>query len=319
MPGPTLADPMTPLEKFLLLVAAPAVLLCSLVEAVVLSRRGGYDWREFGVSLFDFVLRIAVLVAVPFSLGAPLVRWAWEHRLTTIQVDGWASALALFLLLEFFYYWLHRAGHRVRWFWANHAVHHTPNQLNLAASLRIGAFGKLTGNVLFLLPLVWLGFDIRTVLAALTLNLLYQFWLHATWIPKLGWLEGVLNTPSAHRVHHAANLDYLDANYGGVLIVFDRLFDTYRPERDDLPCRYGLLHPMTSHNPLRVEFAQWILLARDLLKARSPKAVLGHLLMPPGWAPEGPGETTEALREAAQAAVPGTGGQRVGSASSLSA
>jgi sterol desaturase/sphingolipid hydroxylase (fatty acid hydroxylase superfamily) len=145
---------MTPLEKFLLFVAAPAVVLCSLVEALVLSRRGAYDWRELGVSFFDFALRIAVLIAVPFSLGAPLVRWAWEHRLTTIRVDDWASALALFLLLEFFYYWLHRAGHRVRWFWANHAVHHTPNQLNLAASLRIGAFGKLTGNVLFLLPLV---------------------------------------------------------------------------------------------------------------------------------------------------------------------
>ena len=292
---------MTPLEKFLLFVAAPAVVLCSLVEALVLSRRGAYDWRELGVSFFDFALRIAVLIAVPFSLGAPLVRWASEHRVATIRVDDWASVLALFLLLEFFYYWLHRAGHRVRWFWANHAVHHTPNQLNLAASLRIGAFGKLTGNVLFLLPLVWLGFDIRTVLAALTLNLLYQFWLHATWIPKLGWLEGVFNTPSAHRVHHAANLDYLDANYGGVLIVFDRLFGTYRPERDDLPCRYGLLHPMTSYNPLRVEFAQWIALARDLLKSRSPKAVFGHLLMPPGWAPDGPGETTEALR--AQAAA----------------
>ena len=287
---------MTPIEKFLLFVMAPAVVLCSLLEAVVLSRRGGYDWRALGVSFFDFVLRIVMTVTVPFTLGAPLVRWAVEHRLTTIRVDDWSSALALFLLLEFFYYWLHRAGHRVRWFWANHSVHHSPNQLNLAASLRIGAFGKITGNVIFLLPLVWLGFDLRLVLTALTLNLLYQFWIHATWIPKLGWLEGILNTPSAHRVHHAANLEYLDANYGGVLIVFDRLFGTYVAERDDLPCRYGLLHPQTSYNPLRVEFAQWIALAGDLWRARSLKALLGHLLMPPGWSPSGRGETTEELR-----------------------
>ena len=289
---------MSPLEKFLLFVAAPTVLLCAVVEGLVLSRRGAYDWRAFGVSIFDFLLRIAVTVLVPLTLAQPLVSWVVENRLTTIAVDNAVAVLALFFLLEFFYYWLHRCGHRVRWFWVNHAVHHSPNQLNLSASLRIGAFGKLMGNVVFLLPLVWIGFDLRLVLVALTLNLLYQFWIHATWIPKLGWLEGVLNTPSAHRVHHAANLEYLDANYGGVLLVFDRLFGTYRPERDDLPCRYGLVHPMSSYNPLVVEFAQWISLARDLARARSPRAVLGYLAMPPGWAPDGAGSTTEDLRAA---------------------
>jgi sterol desaturase/sphingolipid hydroxylase (fatty acid hydroxylase superfamily) len=294
---------MSPIEKFLLFVAVPVVLLCSLIEAAVLTRSQQYDWRAFGVSLFDFVLRIAVTLFVPFTLAAPLVGWVIQHRLTTMQVDHWGSALLLFFALEFFYYWLHRAGHRVRWFWGNHSVHHSPNQLNLAASLRIGAFGKLTGNVIFLLPLLWTGFDLRLVLTALTLNLLYQFWLHATWIPRLGWLEYVLNTPSAHRVHHAANLEYLDANYGGVLIVFDRLFGTYKPERDDLPCRYGLVHPMTSYNPFYVEFAQWISLARDLARARSLRAWLGHLLMPPGWSPHGQGETTEELRERQRAAV----------------
>jgi hypothetical protein len=128
-----------------------------------------------------------------------------KHRLTTLAVDSVGNALLPFITLEFFCYWLHRAGHRVRRFWCNHAVHHTPNQLNLGASLRIGMFGKLTGNVIFLLPLVWIGFDLRLMLGALSLNLLYQFWIHATWIPKLGRLEYVLNTPSAHRVHRAAN------------------------------------------------------------------------------------------------------------------
>ncbi|CAN7532151.1 sterol desaturase family protein [Pseudorhodoferax sp. LjRoot39] len=293
---------MNTIEKILLFGAAPAVLALSLLEAVVLSLRGGYDWRAYGVSLFDYAGRIALTVFVPFTIAAPLVRWVEQHRLATIPVDSVSAALLLFVLLEFFYYWLHRAGHRVRWFWCNHAVHHTPNQLNLGASLRIGMFGKLTGNVVFLLPLVWLGFELRLVLAALTLNLLYQFWLHATWIPRLGWLEYWLNTPSAHRVHHAANLEYLDANYGGVLIVFDRLFGTYVAERDALPCRYGLVHPMTSRNPFRVELAQWIALARDLARARSLRALLGHLAMPPGWSPTGAHETTEALR--AQAASP---------------
>ena len=290
---------MTGIEQFLLFVMAPTVLGLSILEGLVLSRRGDYDWRAFGVSLFDFLLRIVMTVAVPFTIAKPLVDWVTAHRLGTIVVDGLLPALGLFIALEFFYYWLHRAGHRVRWFWCNHAVHHTPNQLCLAASLRIGAFGRLTGNVVFMLPLVWIGFDMRLVATALTLNLLYQFWLHATWIPNLGPLEGWLNTPSAHRVHHAANPEYLDANYGGVLVVFDRLFGTYVPERDDLPCRYGLVHPMTSANPLKVEFAQWWWLARDLLRARSLPAVAGFLAGPPGWQPDGRGETTEALRVAA--------------------
>jgi sterol desaturase/sphingolipid hydroxylase (fatty acid hydroxylase superfamily) len=294
---------MTPIEKFLLFVAAPTVLALSVLEGVVLSFVQGYDWRAFGVSMFDFVLRIAITVLLPFSIVQPLVPWVEAHRLTSIVVDGVASALLLFIALEFFYYWLHRAGHRVRWFWNNHAVHHTPNQLNLGASLRIGAFGRAIGVSVFLLPMVWLGFDLRLLVTALTLNLLFQFWLHATWIPKLGWLEGWLNTPSAHRVHHAANLEYLDGNYGGVLVVFDRLFGTYITERDDLPCRYGLVKPMTSYNPLVVEFAQWAALLRDLRDARSLRAVLGYLFMPPGWAPHGAGTTTAALRAAARPAA----------------
>ena len=290
---------MTPIEQFLLFIAAPAVLVFALIEGVVLSRRRRYDWRAFGVSSFDLVLRIAVGLLLPLSIATPLVVWAIQHRLTTIALDGWAAVLALFIGQEFCYYWYHRAAHRVRWFWGNHSVHHSPNELNLSAAFRIGAFGRLTGTTFFFIPLIWLGSDVRTVFSVLTLNLLYQFWIHATWIPKLGWLEYVLNTPSAHRVHHAANPEYLDANYGGVLIVFDRLFGTYIEERADLPCRYGLVHPQTSNNPLRIEFAQWLSLAQDLMRARSVRAVFGHLFMPPGWSPDGAGFTTAELRERA--------------------
>ena len=301
---------MLPPEKLLLFFAAPTVVLLSLLEAVVLSRQqhrarfGHYDWRALGVSLFDYVLRVAMTVLVPLTIALPLVIWTREHQLERIALDNWGAIFGLFIGLEFCYYWLHRAAHRVRWFWANHAVHHSPNQLNLGASMRIGAFGRFTGNVVFVLPLFWLGFDLRTVGAALSLNLLYQFWIHATWIPKLGWLEYVLNTPSAHRVHHAANLEYLDANYGGVLIVFDRLFGSYKAERDDLPCRYGWVVPLATHNPLKVEFAQWLSLAKDLARARSLRAVAGYLAMPPGWKPDGQGDTTEDLRARAQGTQP---------------
>ena len=132
-----------------------------------------------------------------------------------------------------------------------------------------------------------LGFEPTTVLAALFLNLLYQFWLHADWIPKLGWLEYVLNTPSSHRVHHARNPEYLDANYGGVLIVFDRLFGTYIEERAKVPCDYGLVSRVTTHNPIRINFEPWIGLAKDLASARSLGDAWMFVFGPPGWRPDG--------------------------------
>jgi sterol desaturase/sphingolipid hydroxylase (fatty acid hydroxylase superfamily) len=132
---------------------------------------------------------------------------------------------------------------------------------------------------------VWLGFAPQVVLSALTINLLYQFWLHTTWIPKLGWLEYVLNTPSTHRVHHASNDRYLDANFGGVLIVFDRLFGTYAEERAEEPCVYGTVHPIRTHNLLALEFWEWRALWQDLRNARSLGDAIGHVLRPPGWTP----------------------------------
>ena len=284
------------LDKFLLFVALPAVVLASLVEAIVLARMRSYDWRASAVSLFDLLARVALQIFLPLSIATPLIALAYQHRIGQVALEGVGALLALFIGQEFCYYWFHRAAHRVRWFWCNHVVHHSANELNLSAAYRIGILSRASGSAVFYVPLIWLGFDPRVVFAMLSLNLLYQFWIHATWIPKLGWLEYVLNTPSSHRVHHAANLEYLDANYGGVLIVFDRLFGTYRAERDDVPCRYGLVEPMTGYNLLRIELAQWGKLGRDLLGARSVRAVAGFLTMPPGWNPHGPGTTTAELR-----------------------
>jgi sterol desaturase/sphingolipid hydroxylase (fatty acid hydroxylase superfamily) len=292
----------------ILKVAVVVVLASSLLEALVLSARNGfasYDWKAAGLSVVDFLVREYPLrLLLPLAFWTNAMGWFWQHRLFTLPLDHWSGWAACFIGQEFCYYWYHRAAHRVRWFWANHSVHHSPNELNLSAALRIGIFGKLIGNSLFFVPLIWIGFDPSTVFTLLSLNLLYQFWIHATWIPRLGWLEGILNTPSAHRVHHAANVDYLDANFGGVLIVFDRLFGTYVKERDDLPCRYGLVHPITSYNPLRIQFSEWLNLLRDLRGARSVKAFCGYLLMPPGWAPHGEGSTTAELRARQRPAAP---------------
>lgn len=285
--------------------ALPAVILLSLAEGVWLARshKQTYDWKAFLCSLVDAIGR-RILSVLPIGLATPVFAWAYQHRLFTIELDGPLPVLGLFLGLEFFYYWYHRTSHRVRWFWATHAVHHTPNQLNLSAAYRLGWTGRLTGVTIFFTPLSLIGFHPSAVLAAFALNLLYQFWLHATWIPKLGWLEFVFNTPSHHRVHHARNVEYLDANYGGVLILFDRLFGTFVEERAEEPCDYGLVERVVSYNPLTIAFHAWIALGRDLLRARSLREVGGYLFGPPGWRPDGRGCTTEELRRLASTAQP---------------
>ena len=283
----------------------PAVIVVSMVEALVLAlrRRGAYDWRAALASLVDALGRqYVVYVFLPLSIAGPLIGWAWSHRITIWPVNGVVAFALLFLGQELCYYWFHRASHRVRWFWATHAIHHSSNQLNLSAAYRFGWTGRLSGTGVFYVPLIWLGFPPGAVFTVLSLNLLHQFWLHADWIPKLGPLEWVLNTPSHHRVHHAANLDYLDANYGGVLIVFDRLFGTLRVERDDLPCRYGLVKPLRSNNPLVINFHEWLALGRDLRAAKTWAERWNYLFGPPGWRPDGTGFTTADLRRGAAVA-----------------
>jgi sterol desaturase/sphingolipid hydroxylase (fatty acid hydroxylase superfamily) len=260
----------------------------ALVEGVVLSRRAGgrYDWRAFAVSVADVAgrrLTDAFAAAFGLALAAPFIAWVYQHRLTTIEMDtAWAFVL-LFFGEELCYYAYHRAAHRVRWFWATHSVHHSPNELTLATAMRLGWTGKISGTALFFAPLMWIGFSPMAVTLAVAANLLYQFWLHTTWIPKLGrWFEWWFNTPSHHRVHHGSNPEYLDCNYGGVLIVFDRLFGSFVEERADIAPRYGLTTPLHTYNPLRIAFHEWIALARDLRHARSLRDVAVALFAPPG-------------------------------------
>ncbi|RQR70581.1 MULTISPECIES: sterol desaturase family protein [unclassified Burkholderia] len=287
----------------ILKISVPLVLLASLAEALVLAILRGwrrYDWRAAAVSAADMLVREYPLHWLPtLTIWHWLMQAAWTHRFWTLPMDHWSGWLACLIGQDFCYYWYHRAAHRVRWFWCTHAIHHSPNELTLSAAYRFGWTGQLTGSLLFFAVAPLFGMPPAIVLVLLSINLLYQFWLHATWIPRLGPLEWIFNTPSAHRVHHASNLEYLDANYGGILIVFDRMFGTYIPERRDLQCRYGLVAPVDTYNLLTIEFAQWRALWGDILAARSLPDALGYLLKPPGWRPNGGGETTEDLRQRA--------------------
>jgi sterol desaturase/sphingolipid hydroxylase (fatty acid hydroxylase superfamily) len=236
---------------------AGIILAAVLVEYAALRRRGAaYPWREAGASVVvALVQRIgSVLGAVAL---APLFAAVWRHHLRAFDVPAAAQLGVSFLLVEFVYYWMHRASHRIAWMWATHSVHHSAEHLNLTAAIRLGATGLISGEWLPFVPLVFIGVSPQVVAVLLAFDLTYQFFLHTELVPRLGPLEYVLNTPAHHRIHHARNAAYLNRNFGGALIVFDRLFGTYGEERALETPSYGLAGERRGTNPVRILFAGW--------------------------------------------------------------
>ena len=221
--------------------------------------------------------------------------WVWRYRLADIPYAWWAW-IACFVLDDLLYYAFHRAAHRVRWFWASHVVHHSSQHYNLATALRQTWTGFVSLSFLFRLPLFLIGFPPPMIFFCGGLNLIYQFWIHTEVIGRCPrWFEAVMNTPSHHRVHHATNPRYLDRNYAGVFIVWDRLFGSFTPERDDEAIRYGIVRNLGSFNPLWAAFHEWAGIARDLWRAPW-RAKPGYLLKPPGWSHDGSRDTSETIR-----------------------
>ena len=188
-----------------------------------------------------------------------LLMFGW--RLMDIEM-GVLSFIVLMVLQDFCYYWFHRASHRVRWMWAAHVAHHSSEQMNFSTAFRQSLMYPLAGMWLFWVPLVIIGFDPKWVIFVVLLNLGLQFFVHTQWIRSLGPLEYIFNTPSHHRVHHGKNPQYIDKNYAGVLIIWDKLFGTFEPEVETV--RYGVIKPVNSFNPIVVTFQEWKAIFKDL-------------------------------------------------------
>ena len=274
---------------------------CTLVEALILFkyRPANLDFGEASLSFLSELvpmLMAYLALSITFSWVMPALVWAWDNRINTVDLNDYASVAVAYLFGEFIFYWQHRAAHRIRWFWLDHGVHHSSNHLNLTAAWRMGATSRIVGGSLFFLPMVWLGFGLNAVLTVFGVAAIYQTLLHVQWFGKMGVLEKFLMTPSLHRVHHASNVEYLDANYGATLCVFDRLFGTYVTEDETIPIKFGLVEPLITKNPLLVYFHQWLYLWRDLRSVRSVGDFFGLLLMPPGWQVDGQHQRSEDLR-----------------------
>lgn len=211
---------------------------------------------------------------------------AWEHiALFELSADAWWVWVFAFFLYDFCYYWAHRIGHERNVFWAAHVVHHQSEDYNLTTALRQTSTGFILGWIFFL-PMALLGIPPLVLLTVGALNLLYQFWVHTRHVPKLGWLEWIFITPSNHRVHHAQNPIYMDRNYGGVFIIWDRLLGTFQEELDEEPVVFGVTTPLASWNPLWANLHFYAQLWRDALHASSWWDKLRIWFMPTGWRPD---------------------------------
>jgi len=214
----------------------------------------------------------------------PLYQWFYQFRIATIETT-FLSFLTLLVAHDFLYYWSHRAHHRIRVLWAIHVTHHSSPSYNLSTALRQNITYPLVATWIIWLPLILIGFEPVTVIFAVALNLFYQFFVHTQVVKKLGMLEWFMNTPSHHRVHHGRNPQYIDRNYGGIFIIWDRLFGTFTPEEEAVD--YGITHPVNSFNPLTLIFHEWIATLRDAMqKGLTRQQRWNYLLKPPGWKPD---------------------------------
>lgn len=225
-------------------------------------------------------------------IAFPVYALCYHYRLFDLELN-WVTAALTFVGVDFCFYWMHRASHRMRWFWAAHVVHHSSERMNFSTAMRQNATNIFNGMWVFYLPLALVGFNPVWIGVAYAFSLVYQFFIHTTLVPPLGrGIEWLFNTPSHHRVHHGRNPGYIDRNYGGTLIIWDRLFGTFEAEDSENPPEYGITTPVPSQNLLVLWTHEYRDMFRDMAKPGSLTARLRHLWNPPEWQrPEPPAST----------------------------
>ena len=210
---------------------------------------------------------------------------AEEFNLSLLNsTETWVWVTAFFMY-DLCYYWMHRLHHEIKVFWATHVVHHHGEEFNLSTAMRQTSTGFLW-KWIFFLPMFLVGIPPNVFVTVAGINLIYQFWVHTEHIGKLGVLEYIFITPSNHRIHHAQNDDYLDANYGGVFIIWDRIFGTYIDERDDLKPVYGTVKPLKTFNPLWANIEVFYQMILDSYHTKKWKDKIRVWFSPPAWRPD---------------------------------
>lgn len=280
------------------IIALPVFILAIIVEWRIDEWRQQdlYQRVDSWVSLSMLVLT-GIVEFIPKLLAFVLIVYLHEiSPLADVIGREWWAWVLLFFLDDFSYYWFHRLNHEVRLFWAGHVPHHSSVKLNFATALRQGV-GERVHKYLFWLWLPLLGFDALMIFTVLSINLIYQFWVHTELIKQTpAWVEYIFNTPSHHRVHHASNIRYLDCNHGGVLIIWDRLFGTFSQELSEEPPVYGLTENIESYNPAYVATHEYLSIWKDIVRADKWTDRMKYIFLAPGWSHDGEDRRARTLR-----------------------
>jgi len=273
-------------KQVVLTAMTPLFLIAFAIEWQVMRGRGQrapFNGKEIVANLMLGGAYQIFEVIAHALITAAAVTWFWQHRLIDeLPVNGW-TILPIFFAVELCYYGFHRGSHRIRWFWSAHVVHHSGKVMNMTTAMRQSLLYSITGWWLFFMPLVLLGVSPAVVFFLYGVNLSYQYFVHTESVGKLHpWIEYVFNTPSHHRVHHGRNTQYIDRNYGGVLILFDRWFGSFEPEVEKVDYGIAVRQP-ESHNLLVLNFHEFRDMWRDVIKPGALIERLKVLVKPPEW------------------------------------
>jgi sterol desaturase/sphingolipid hydroxylase (fatty acid hydroxylase superfamily) len=279
--------------------AIPFFIVTVIIEGIAIFKKNpeGYNIKDTFASLSMGIGNVLVNLLSKLIVVFVITFLYENFRMATIPFTWWAWILILFAD-DFCYYWFHKIGHESRFFWASHIIHHSSQKYNLSTALRQTWTGGFFSFVFYLaLPLF--GFHPLMIFTQMSVSLIYQYWIHTELIDKMPrWFEAIFNTPSHHRVHHGSNPLYLDRNYAGILIIWDRIFGTFQPELKEEKVVYGLHSNINTYNPLKIAFQEWIDVFKDAFSAKTSLAKkLGYFIKPPGWKHDGSGLLSEDLRK----------------------
>ena len=272
-----------------------------------ITKKDLYQWKDLFASL-TIGVGSAILAALLKTVTAIYIFGAVDELFNPLvdgvrtNIMGWQSFgfvwyvwILCQLADDFSYYWFHRQNHMVRFFWAAHIVHHSSENFNLGTAVRNGWF-TLFYKPLFYLWIPAVGFPPEMLIVCLGIESLWQFQLHSTYVPKLGFLEHFVNTHTLHQVHHSKNFDYMDKNHGGFLNIFDRIFGTWKPLDEDQPAEFGVTTPPETHNPIDILTHEYINIWHDMKKSRNWKHKWMYVFGPPGWSHDGSTLTVKQMR-----------------------
>ena len=281
----------------ILIHAIPGFIILMIVEILyaIKTHKDLYEVKDASASI---ALGLGNLVIGILTKAFIVVFFAWiyKYRIYTFAFNIWWSWVLCFFADDFSYYWAHRSAHTIRWFWASHVVHHSSEKYNLATALRQTWTSNITGAFIFWAWMPLVGFEPGMILLMQSVSLIYQFWIHTEAIDKMPkWFEFIFNTPSHHRVHHGSDILYLDKNNAGILIIWDRIFNTFQSEI--FRPTYGLTKNVNTYNPIKIAFYEWINMAKDFKKSKNIHHVIGYMFNAPGWSHDGSSKTTAQLRK----------------------